>query len=132
MCKRTYPKTLTTDLAPRGTWFVCTDLPSPGAGSVAIGCNMNDLIETVASHTGVTPDEMRSRRKSVPIGNARAIYCHVRRQLTGDSYPTIGRDLGLDHSTLVKSAKRLAADADLRTVAAAVLASTQTAKGDAT
>ena len=60
------------------------------------------IIEEVGRTFGVSPDDIRSSKRSANISNARQIAVYVVREITQLSMTTIGEEFGgRDHSTVV-------------------------------
>lgn len=73
------------------------------------------ILECVAATFDLTPIALRSARRSQALVEARAAACLLARDLTGQSYPQIGRVLGMrDHTTIMHAItiaeRRCAAD----------------------
>ncbi len=63
---------------------------------------VDKIIADVASVYGVTPDDIRSKKRSSQVSTARKITAYVIKQVTSLSYKSIGAEIGgKDHSTVV-------------------------------
>ena len=61
------------------------------------------IIAKVASTYGLTPADIKSRRRTKEIANARHICVYIIRNVTAMSLPAIGEVFGRDHSTAMAS-----------------------------
>ena len=69
---------------------------------------VEEVLQTVASRYGVRVSELKSSRKTRDVTRPRQVAMFLARQLTGQSYPEIGKALGgKDHSTVVKGVKKI-------------------------
>lgn len=69
-----------------------------------IEITVDKIIEEVANVYGVSPDDMRSAKRSSQISTARKVAIYVVRDITGMALQTIGKEFGnRDHSTIVYS-----------------------------
>lgn len=75
-----------------------------------------DIKAAVCEHYGLPPEAMTSRRRHWATSHPRQIAMFLTREITGRSYPCIGRMFGgRDHSTVIHAVKavgRRAEDAD--------------------
>lgn len=63
---------------------------------------VDKIIADVANVYGVTPDDIRSKKRSSQVSTARKITAYVIKQVTSLSYKSIGAEIGgKDHSTVV-------------------------------
>jgi chromosomal replication initiator protein len=67
------------------------------------------VIEEAARTAGLTSAELRSRRRSAEISEARQIAMYVISQVTGISTQAIGQEFKRDHSTVVYALKEIRA-----------------------
>jgi len=66
--------------------------------------NMNTIIETVAKELNIKPSEIKSKKRTKNITNARRIIIYLARELTQISMPEIAKELNLnDHSAVSKN-----------------------------
>lgn len=67
------------------------------------------VIEVVATHAGVTADDVLGSDRSWAVSLARAVamYCARHHVTPRPSYPTIGRAFGRDHRTVMVALARL-------------------------
>ncbi|MFT4275562.1 MAG: helix-turn-helix domain-containing protein [Rhodopseudomonas sp.] len=77
------------------------------------------IVFAVADSFGVSVQDMRARRRDGKVYHARAAACLLARELTGRTYPQIGRVLaGRDHTTIIHAVERaremLASDDDFK------------------
>ena len=69
---------------------------------------VEEVLQTVAARYGVRVSELKSSRKTRDVTRPRQVAMFLARQLTGQSYPEIGKALGgKDHSTVVKGVKKV-------------------------
>lgn len=61
------------------------------------------IISKVSSRLGVSADDVYSKKKSGPISKARHISIYLMRKISDLSYPSIGKILNRDHSTVMSS-----------------------------
>ncbi len=67
-----------------------------------------DILDAVASHLGVTLDELLSPDRTRAVVRARHIGMFLARDLTENSLPEIARRFGLqDHSSVVHAIRRI-------------------------
>ncbi|MDR0197825.1 MAG: chromosomal replication initiator protein DnaA [Oscillospiraceae bacterium] len=70
--------------------------------NIPIPVTVERIINEVANIYNVTPDEIRSQKRSAQISTARQIAIFVINRITGISYTEIGKEFGgRDHSTIV-------------------------------
>jgi chromosomal replication initiator protein len=89
------------------------------------------IIFAVADSFGVSVLDMRARRRDGKVYQARAAACLLARELTGRTYPQIGRILaGRDHTTIIHAVElareMLAADDDFKVAYAAAKMAVET------
>ena len=66
------------------------------------------IINTVAGHFKIPPNEIKGGKRVKEIAQARQIAMYLARQLVGDSFPALGRMFGgKDHSTVLYSVKKV-------------------------
>ncbi len=69
---------------------------------------VNKIIEEVAETYGVTPEDIRSRKRSSGISMARQVAIYVVREVTQMSQSSIGEEFGgKDHATIVYSLQKV-------------------------
>jgi chromosomal replication initiator protein len=74
---------------------------------------VRQVIEVVARHFGLTPDELMGPRRNTRINEARQIAMYLARELTSASLPQIGEAFGgRKHSTVLHSCAMVQADLD--------------------
>ncbi len=61
---------------------------------------LDNILETVADHYGITLDQISSKGRAKDLVHARHVYMYIARTLTTHGYKDIGRFSGLDHSTV--------------------------------
>jgi chromosomal replication initiator protein len=59
------------------------------------------IIATVAARYGVTREELLAHGRTQPATTARQVAMRLARELTGKSYPEIGRAFSRDHATVI-------------------------------
>ena len=72
---------------------------------------LNKIIEKIISEVsrkyGVSEDDIRSKKKSENIANARHICVYIIRRMTDLSLPSIGKIFSRDHSTVLSSINKV-------------------------
>ena len=76
-------------------------------GNVPVDILIDKIIATVARYYGVTVDDLKSKKKTDAIANARHIAIYIIRKLTEKSYKEIGQIFSRDHSTIMSSCDRV-------------------------
>jgi chromosomal replication initiator protein len=72
---------------------------------------LEEVLSATASVFGVTPAELVARDRRPTVARARKVAIYLARELTGKSFPEIGRKLGgRDHSTILAAVRSLAGD----------------------
>jgi chromosomal replication initiator protein len=72
--------------------------------------NIDDIINIVAEYFAVSPEEMKSHKKSREISLPRQTAMYLARKLTKHSFVQIGKAFGnKDHSTVLKGVKKIEA-----------------------
>jgi len=70
--------------------------------------SMDNIIRVVADYYGLTPNDLKGKKKSQNIVNARQIAMYIGRKLTDYSTTEIGQDFGgRDHTTVMHSIKKI-------------------------
>lgn len=72
------------------------------------------VVDAVAQGFGVTVDAIKGSSRGPRTCMARACAMAVVRQVTGWSYPAIGRFFGVSHVGAMKAIRRVMADPELR------------------
>ena len=71
-------------------------------GQLPVVVSLDDVEKEVASHYGLRVGDLRARRRTKKIAEARQVAMYLMRQKAGASYPVIGAHLGgRDHSTVI-------------------------------
>ncbi len=66
-----------------------------------------DIIEVVASELNIKPADIKSRKRTAPVTNARRVVIYLARELTLNSMPDIAKFLGMkDHSSISHNIKK--------------------------
>jgi len=74
--------------------------PSPAEGGRTV--SFDEIEARVTSHFGLKPGELKARKRTRKVAEARQIAMYLMRNQTGASFPAIGEFLGgRDHSTVV-------------------------------
>jgi len=68
---------------------------------------VRDIILATTKYTGITPDQILSARRGEHIVYARSIVGYLSCELTGYSFPVIGRILNRDHTTIIYQHKKI-------------------------
>ncbi|RMF80907.1 MAG: chromosomal replication initiator protein DnaA, partial [Nitrospirae bacterium] len=70
--------------------------------------SLERIQEVVASHYGVRPAELRSKRRTAAIATPRHVAMYLCRTLTSHSLPEIGRAFGgRDHTTVLHACRKV-------------------------
>lgn len=90
-------------------------LPEDKKGAVTI----DQIIKTVAKYYGITVEDILGRKRVRNIVLPRQIAMYLSRELTGESFPKIGKEFGgKDHSTVLHSCdkieEQMASDSQLK------------------
>lgn len=76
-------------------------------GNIPIDVLINRIIEKVSSKYGVSVEDMKSKKKTEAVANARHVAIYIIRKLTDKSYKEIGNIFGRDHSSVMHSCERV-------------------------
>lgn len=87
-----------TDILPAPTRD-CSILPSSPA--------MRDIISRVCSYYGMTREQLLLPRRIAGLVWRRSIAMYFCRRVTKRSYPEIGREFGMDHTTVLYGCKKI-------------------------
>lgn len=64
--------------------------------------SIGKIINVVSEYFKLTPDDLKGKKRSKNIANARMIAMYLCRVLTDETYPRIGLEFGgRDHSTVI-------------------------------
>ena len=102
----------------KANWLLNGNAPTMANAQTAISDILNNdqpppltvekIIEEVGRTFGVSPDDIRSSKRSANISNARQIAVYVVREITQLSMTTIGEEFGgRDHSTVVYAVQQV-------------------------
>lgn len=70
--------------------------------------SLDEVEKEVASHFGLRVGDLKARRRTKKIAEARQVAMYLMRQKAGASYPTIGAHLGgRDHSTVIHACQSI-------------------------
>jgi chromosomal replication initiator protein len=70
--------------------------------------SLDDVEKEVTSHFGLRVGDLRARRRTKKIAEARQVAMYLMRQKAGASYPVIGQHLGgRDHSTVIHACQQV-------------------------
>ena len=72
-------------------------------GNVTEGEMVERIIACIANNYRMSPADLKGRKKSKEIANARHICIYIIRSMTDMSLPTIGNIFGRDHTTIMNS-----------------------------
>ncbi len=72
-------------------------------GNVTEGEMVERIIAKIASNYRMSPQDLKGRKKSKEIANARHICIYIIRNMTDLSLPAIGTTFGRDHTTILNS-----------------------------
>ena len=76
-------------------------------GNIPVDILIDKIISTVGKYYGVSVEDLKSKKKTDTIANARHIAIYVIRKLTEKSYKEIGQIFSRDHSTIMSSCDRV-------------------------
>ncbi|MBQ9070530.1 MAG: chromosomal replication initiator protein DnaA [Clostridia bacterium] len=76
-------------------------------GNIPMDILIDKIIATVGKYYGVTVDEIKSKKKTDAVANARHIAIYIIRKLTDKSFKEIGNIFSRDHSTVMASCDRV-------------------------
>ena len=76
-------------------------------GNIPVDILIDKIISTVAKYYGVAVDEIKSKKKTDAVANARHIAIYIIRKLTDKSFKEIGNIFARDHSTIMASCDRV-------------------------
>ena len=62
---------------------------------------IGDIEYAVSLRMGVSVKELRSRKRSERVAFARQVVMYLAYELTNESYPSIGKMMGRDHTTVL-------------------------------
>ena len=79
-------------------------------GNIPIDVLINRIINKVAEHYGVAVEDIKSKKKTNAIANARHIAIYIIRKLTSKSYQDIGSIFSRDHSSIMYSCEKIKTD----------------------
>lgn len=65
------------------------------------------IIDVVADEFGVAPADITGKRRTKAVSEARQVTMWLARQLTDESYQSIGNNFDKDHSTVIASIKKI-------------------------
>ena len=79
--------------------------------SKSMNMSMDNIIRVVAEHFGLTPNDLKGKKRSHNIVNARQIAMFIGRKNTDYSTTEIGQDFGgRDHTTVMHSINKIEAN----------------------
>ena len=77
-------------------------------GSAPSVVSLDEVEKEVISHFGLRSGDLRARRRTKKIAEARQVAMYLMRQKAGASYPVIGQHLGgRDHSTVIHACQQV-------------------------
>ena len=76
-------------------------------GNIPTSTLIEKIISEVSRKYGVSEDDIRSKKKSENIANARHICIYIIRRMTDLSLPSIGKIFSRDHSTVLSSINKV-------------------------
>ena len=76
-------------------------------GNIPVDILIDNIIATVAKYYGVSLEEIKSKKKTDAVANARHVAIYIIRKLTDKSFKEIGSIFGRDHSTVMASCDRV-------------------------
>ena len=75
--------------------------------------NISYIQDVVSNYYGLTSDDLKAKKRSKEIANARQVAMYLSRKLTDESFPRIGEEFGRDHSTVIHAYDKV--DEDIKT-----------------
>ena len=73
-----------------------------------IPVTVNKIIEEVSRTTGVSVEDIKSKKRTANISNARKMCFYIIREITGMSYKDIGQEFNnMDHSTVLYNIQKI-------------------------
>lgn len=79
---------------------------STETGNLQSPLRLQNIMDLMKREMGITRHDLTNKRRSPPMVNNRTIFSRLAYEFTGASYPTIGRFLDRDHTTVMHSATR--------------------------
>jgi chromosomal replication initiator protein len=76
-------------------------------GNIPTDALIERVISVVTKKYGITPDDVKSRKRTDNVANARHICIYIIRQLTELSLGDIGKIFSRDHSTAIASIEKV-------------------------
>ena len=76
-------------------------------GNIPVDILIDKIISTVSSYYGVSVEELKSKKKTDTVANARHVAIYIIRKLTEKSYKEIGAIFSRDHTTVMASCERV-------------------------
>ncbi len=76
-------------------------------GNIPLDILIDRIISTVAKYYGVEVEDLKSKKKTDAIANARQVAMYIIRKLTDKSYKDIGKIFSRDHSTVMSSCEKV-------------------------
>lgn len=76
-------------------------------GNIPVDILIDKIISTVSKYYGVSVEEIKSKKKTDAVANARHIAIYIIRKLTDKSYQEIGSIFSRDHTTVMASCERV-------------------------
>ena len=76
-------------------------------GNIPVDILIDKIITTVGKYYGVSVEEIKSKKKTDAVANARHIAIYIIRKLTDKSFKEIGSIFSRDHSTVMASCERV-------------------------
>ena len=76
-------------------------------GNIPTDAMVDRILTAVSKKYGVTEDDIKSKKKTDSIANARHVSIYIIRKLTDRSLKEIGKIFGRDHSTVISSINKV-------------------------
>ena len=83
-------------------------------GNIPTNAMIERILSAVSSKYGISVEDIKSKKKTENIVNARHLSIYITRKLTDLSLPAIGKIFSRDHSTIISSINKV--DINIRTV----------------
>ena len=73
-------------------------------------CSVDGIVDIVAGFYNISVDEIRGSGKTASIANARQVAMYLAKELTGESFPQIGKCFNRKHTTIMYAHQKVKAD----------------------
>lgn len=80
------------------------------SGTEPVGVTIEKILDKVSKRYGISVEEMKGRKRTKEISQARHIAIYLIRNITDQSLPAIGRLFGRDHTTILSALDSISSD----------------------